>query len=60
MRLYKVTFDNQPEFVEAPDFGSAVLIWREHLMATNPGDFDGTENPESLELISESPVIRGG
>lgn len=58
MKLYRVTFDNQPDYVEAASFGHALLIWREHVIADNPGDFDATVEPESLELVHDQPVWR--
>lgn len=56
MNLYSVTFDNCTEFVEAADFASAIALWREHNVENN--DMDDWQQPESVTLVSESPVIR--
>jgi hypothetical protein len=59
MKLYRVTFDGQPDYIEAYSFGGAVAIWRNHLIATNqPGDFENDVEPESVELLHEQPVLR--
>lgn len=60
MKLYAVTFDGTPDYVEAENFAAAIQIWRAHLIATNaPGDFDETIEPESVALVHDAPVLRG-
>jgi hypothetical protein len=59
MRLYRVVFDSVPEFVEAQSLGEAVRIWLTNLIAENePGDFDDGQEPDSVELVHGSPVLR--
>ncbi len=59
MKLYRVTFDGQPDFIEAATFGAAIVAWRLKLIADNtPGDFDDSVEPESVELVHDAPVIR--
>lgn len=57
--LYRILFDNQPDYVEADNFTRAIDLWREHLIASNePGDFDESVQPESVELVHEEYVLR--
>lgn len=61
-RLYLIQYDGQNDYVEAPTFAEAVRIWTEHSQAQEGLCEDGTESftdqPESVALVSESPVIR--
>ncbi len=59
MRLYRVVFDGEPNFVEAPNLGAAVSVWRTFLIAENePGDIEDDVEPESIELMQEGRVWR--
>lgn len=58
MRLYRILFDAQPEFVEAADLGNAVRIWRQKKSVDWDDEYDGTEEPESIELLHDGPVLR--
>lgn len=56
-KLYSVTFDGQPDFILAYDFGGAIRVWRSKLIRENePGDFDESIEPESVELVSDEGV----
>jgi hypothetical protein len=59
MALYLVRFDGEPDYIEAGSFVDAIAIWRRALISENePGDFDDTVQPESVELVHEGPVWR--
>lgn len=61
MNLYRILFDGDPDFVEAETFAGAILLWRDNLIEENePGDFDESVQPESVELVHEKPVLRAG
>lgn len=57
-KLYRVTFDGQDRYVEAPDFPRAIEAWKAWGKAEWKEDYDGTEEPESVALVSDDPVIR--
>lgn len=58
-KLYRITFDGEPDYIEAVDFGAAIEIWRAKLIAENePGDFDDDVEPESVNLEHDRPVLR--
>ena len=57
--LYLITFDGQPEYAEARNFGAAIRLWRRKLIAENePGDFDSDVEPESVQLVHDELVLR--
>lgn len=59
MKLYKVTFDDQPDFIEAENLRDAITIWRGNLLKTNDNDPDFIDiDPESAELVHDEPVLR--
>lgn len=58
MNLYRIMFDGQEFFVEAPSFAVAIELWTKHVAVLWGTDFDGTEQPESCELIHDERVIR--
>lgn len=58
MSVYRITYDDQARIVEAADFGDAVKKWLEGMKEPWGDDWIGTEQPESVLLISEEPVIR--
>ncbi len=60
MKLYKVIFDSQPDFVEAETFGAAIQIWRKQLQTDNPDAFWDDVEPEAVELVHDASVLRTG
>jgi hypothetical protein len=58
MSLYHIQFDNQPYWVEAENYGKAITAWRQHVAVLWGTDYDGTEEPQSVALIHDEPVIR--
>ncbi len=52
MKLYHVQYDHESYYVEAPSLPAAVETWKRHVA------YDGTEEPESIALIHDEPVIR--
>lgn len=58
MNLYHVQFDGQSYWVEAGDFGTAVILWKGHVKDLWGEDYDGTEQPDSVHLVHDEPVIR--
>lgn len=61
MKLYKIVFDSTRDFVEASSFSKAIELWRKDLVDSGvycEEDAPSIE-PESVELISGDPVIRG-
>jgi len=57
-KLYHVQFDNESYYVEAPSFALAIEAWKRHVAALWGADYDGTEEPESVALVHDEPVIR--
>jgi len=60
MNLYLVQYDSVSYYVEAPSFAHAIDLWERHVAAIWGSDFDGTEQPESVALVHDESVIRGG
>lgn len=60
MKLYEVVYDGQKRHVEAPSFPLAIEAWKAWARAEWKEDWDGTEEPESVALIGDEPVIRTG
>ena len=60
MNLYLIQFDSQPYYVEAEDFPAAIEVWKVHVAHLWGDDYDGTEQPESVSLVHDEPVVRGG
>lgn len=58
MLLYLVQFDAQDYYVEAPDFPAAIELWKVHVAKLWGDDYDGTEQPESVALVHDEPVVR--
>lgn len=58
MKLYHIQFDDQPYFVEAESLGQAVAAWRAHVAVLWGSDYDGDEEPESIALVHDEPVVR--
>jgi hypothetical protein len=57
--LYMITFDGQPDYIEAENYAEAVKSWHEHMQRVEEGDWDSTEQPEQVVLVHDGPVIRG-
>lgn len=60
MNLYHVQFDSQTYYVEAGSFADAIILWGRHVSVLWGDDYDGTEEPESVALVHDEPVIRDG
>ena len=59
LKLYRVLYDGQPYYVEAPSFALAIEAWKRYVKAEWKEEYDGTEEPESVECLdSDHPVIR--
>ena len=58
MKLYMIQFDGQRDYVEAESYGAALKAWHAHMMIEQAPDWDGTEEPESVALVHDEPVIR--
>ncbi len=56
--LYLVLFDGTHYYVEAKDFPTAIEAWKKHVMIEWGESYDGTEQPESVALVHDEPVIR--
>lgn len=59
MKLYHVQFDGTSFWIEAQSFADAVGLWKAHVFGLWESDYDGTEEPESVHLVHDEPVIRG-
>ncbi len=57
MKLYHIQFDGQSFWVEAESFRLAIVQWGEHVKILWGDDYDGTEEPESVHLVHDEPVI---
>lgn len=60
MPLYSVTFDGTSTFIEAESFVAALSAWREWGRIEWGSGYDGAEEPESVNLVSDEPVFRLG
>lgn len=58
MKVYIIRFDGGASIVEAETFGAAVESWRAVKRVEWGTDFEETDEPESVELIHDEPVIR--
>ena len=58
MKLYHVQFDGASFWIEADSYSNAVLTWKAHVKVLWENGYDGTEEPESVHLVHEEPVIR--
>lgn len=59
MKLFRVLFDGQSYFVEAVSMREAIRIWLDSKVAEEDSDYDGTEEPESCDLVHDEGVMRG-
>lgn len=57
MNLYRILYDVSPKYVQAEDFAAAVQAWKEHVKELWGDEYEGNEQPESVELIHNEPVI---
>ncbi len=57
MKLYHVQYDSVSYWVEAASFAAAVEQWKRYVAQEWGTDYDGTEEPESVALIHDEPVI---
>lgn len=58
MNLYLVQFDGQSWYVEAPNFAAAIEAWKKRVEVEWGSDYDGTEQPCSVALVQDEPVVR--
>lgn len=58
MNLYHVQYDGQSFWVEAESFGRAVELWTVHVKVSWDTDYMDTDQPESVHLVHDEPVIR--
>lgn len=58
MKLYRVTFDDQPTYVEARYFAEAIELWSCHMAKEQGADWDGDEEPEEVALVHDEAVVR--
>jgi hypothetical protein len=58
MKLYQIQFDGSQYFVEAPNFAMAIVAWKRYVAASWEIDYAATDEPESVLLIHDEPVIR--
>lgn len=58
MKLYQIMFDGEARFVEAESFAAAIEVWKQVKAIEWGEDYDGTEEPESVSLMSDEPVLR--
>jgi len=58
MNLYHIQYDNQSYWVEAAKLAEAVEVWKLHVKRLWGDEYDDTEEPESIALVNDEPVIR--
>jgi hypothetical protein len=58
VKVYRVRFDAQDWIVEARSFGHAIELWKAFGKAHWGDEWDGTEEPESAELLHDGEVIQ--
>lgn len=56
MNIYQISFDGESHLVEAPTMADAIKTWQVEM--ANWGGEDFQEDPESIVLVSDKPVIR--
>ena len=57
-KLYLIHYDAELYYVEAPSFDAAIERWKEYVAVEWGDECEGDEMPESLQLLSDVPVIR--
>ncbi len=58
MNVYMIQFDASNRVVEAPSFADAINAWRAAMQEEWGVEYDGTEEPDSVSLVDDLPVIR--
>lgn len=59
MKLFRVQFDGQDEYVEAETMSEALVLWDIAGRKADPHwDEPDTPQPDGCEMVSESKVIR--
>lgn len=59
--LYHIDYAGDEEFVEAESLTDALAIWKQKLADDlGPNDYDDEEEPDSITLVSQRPVLRRG
>lgn len=59
MKLFRVQFDSQDDYVEAANMAKAIGTWHQHRRAKD-AEWDDPETPEpdGCTLVHEKPVMR--
>lgn len=57
MPVYLIRFDGQDRPVEARSMTAAIAAWKRAMETEWGEDFDGTEEPEACQLVSDEAVI---
>ena len=58
MNLYHVQWDGGSRYVEAATFGDAVKLWREAMRDEWGDDLRPDDEPDSVALVDDQPVLR--
>jgi len=61
MNLYHVRsskYDGQSFWIEAESFAAALETWKAHVKVLWDSDYMETDQPESVHLVHDEPVIR--
>jgi hypothetical protein len=59
MKLFRIEFDSQSDYVEASCMKQAIDVWHQHRRGLDPEwDAPETPEPESVCLVHESQVMR--
>lgn len=58
MNLYHVQYDGQSFWIEADSFAHAVEAWKTHVKVVWDADYMDTDEPVSVHLVHDEPVIR--
>ncbi len=55
MRLYKIEYDSQDYFVEAPSMQRAIELWHGQVAIDWGNEYEGDEEVDSCQLVYDSP-----
>jgi len=58
VKLYHIQFDGESYWVEAPTFRGAIEAWKVEVRERWGDDFQDTDEPDSVHLVHDEPVIR--
>lgn len=58
MKLYLVQYDGTSWYIEAASFGDALVAWRNHVAVEWGDDYADGDEPESVALVHDRPVVR--